>query len=209
MPVGTAGVGRIDMPIRFRCSNCNRLLGIARRKARATVACPHCHQPVVVPDPGPDDEEIPAPASTPPSREPLLPAANGEREPIPLPPRQDDRIGHPEHFPSPQPAPPIAKMLAPVPISRLPISPPLAVAVPVRKPSIFEQSNIDEILRSEPDSPVLIPQSADNDGRDSRSEIPENALVLSSSRATILSVLAALLMAIVFAVGVLVGRVIR
>ena len=37
------------MPIRFRCSHCNQLMGIARRKAGMQVQCPTCHAQVVVP----------------------------------------------------------------------------------------------------------------------------------------------------------------
>jgi phage FluMu protein Com len=37
------------MPIRFRCSNCNQLMGIARRKAGMMVQCPTCHAKVLVP----------------------------------------------------------------------------------------------------------------------------------------------------------------
>ena len=37
------------MPIRFRCSHCNQLMGIARRKAGMKVQCPTCHAQVVVP----------------------------------------------------------------------------------------------------------------------------------------------------------------
>lgn len=46
------------MPIRFRCSHCNQLMGIARRKAGMTVQCPTCHAEVVVP---PDAEQPPEP----------------------------------------------------------------------------------------------------------------------------------------------------
>ena len=37
------------MPIRFRCSHCNRLLGIARRKAGTETKCPHCEGMILVP----------------------------------------------------------------------------------------------------------------------------------------------------------------
>jgi hypothetical protein len=43
------------MPIRFRCTYCNQLMGIARRKAGTVVRCPSCTSQVIVPDPGPDD----------------------------------------------------------------------------------------------------------------------------------------------------------
>lgn len=37
------------MPVRFRCPHCNRLLGIARRKAGTQVNCPQCDQILTVP----------------------------------------------------------------------------------------------------------------------------------------------------------------
>jgi hypothetical protein len=37
------------MPIRFRCSHCHQLMGIARRKSGTEVQCPTCRQNVVVP----------------------------------------------------------------------------------------------------------------------------------------------------------------
>jgi phage FluMu protein Com len=37
------------MPIRFRCSYCNQLLGISRRKAGSSVRCPTCAGQVPVP----------------------------------------------------------------------------------------------------------------------------------------------------------------
>ena len=184
------------MPIRFRCSNCNRLLGIARRKAGAMVSCPHCLLPVCVPEPGPDDDD-----------DAVVPAAASAR--LPSPPTPAMAPVPPLPFDTPPPvtrsAPvPAAKTVAPGPVApgaRIPASPP-----PPARPRIFEQSNIEEILRSEPDSPVLIPQPS---AVAPAAAVPENVLVLSSSRATILSVLLALLLAIVFAAGVLVGRVIR
>jgi len=183
------------MPIRFRCSNCNRLLGIARRKAGATVSCPHCSQPVRVPEPGPDDDD-----------EAIVPAAASARLPAPPSPAPPPLVlDTPPPAPRYNPPSPAAKTVAPVPIARAPVpvgsSPP-----PPARPRIFEQSNIEEILRSEPDSPVLIPQPSEVAPA---AAVPENVLVLSSSRATILSVLLALMLAIVFAAGVLVGRVIR
>lgn len=52
------------MPIRFRCVYCEKLLGIARRKAGAVVNCPHCNEKLIVPTPEPgaaseaDDEPV-------------------------------------------------------------------------------------------------------------------------------------------------------
>lgn len=44
------------MPIRFRCVYCDKLLGIAKRKAGAVVNCPQCGQPLIVPTPEPEPE---------------------------------------------------------------------------------------------------------------------------------------------------------
>ena len=52
-PARCRSVGRRDgMPIRFRCSRCNRLLGIARRKAGTETTCPHCGATIMVPPRG-------------------------------------------------------------------------------------------------------------------------------------------------------------
>jgi hypothetical protein len=46
----TDGFGEAPMPIRFRCPNCQQLMGIARRKAGQMVRCPTCERDVRVPD---------------------------------------------------------------------------------------------------------------------------------------------------------------
>src|SRR5262245_4863969 len=51
------------MPIRFRCVYCDKLLGIARRKAGSVVNCPQCKQPLIVPTPEPEPEKTAAAAS--------------------------------------------------------------------------------------------------------------------------------------------------
>lgn len=48
-------------PIRFRCFQCNKLLGVSRSKAGAVVACPQCSAELVVPEPA--DPAAPAPAA--------------------------------------------------------------------------------------------------------------------------------------------------
>lgn len=45
------------MPIKFRCVHCNKLLGIARRKAGTIVDCPQCHQQLIVPTPSEPEPE--------------------------------------------------------------------------------------------------------------------------------------------------------
>jgi phage FluMu protein Com len=49
------------MPIRFRCPHCNKLLGIATRKAGTDIGCPQCAGLVTVPNPvgdGPTPKEL-------------------------------------------------------------------------------------------------------------------------------------------------------
>ena len=40
-----------SVPIKFRCYRCSQLLGVARGKAGAVVACPKCSAELVVPEP--------------------------------------------------------------------------------------------------------------------------------------------------------------
>ena len=47
------------MPIRFRCAYCNQLMGIARRKAGTVVRCPTCAGQVVVPAADAGGDELP------------------------------------------------------------------------------------------------------------------------------------------------------
>jgi len=48
------------VPIKFRCYRCHQLLGVARSKAGAVVACPKCSAELVVPQPS---EPVTGPAS--------------------------------------------------------------------------------------------------------------------------------------------------
>src|SRR5262245_53589362 len=64
------------MPIRFRCVYCDKLLGIARRKAGAVVNCPQCNQPLIVPTPEPEPEPQPSGAAA--GGPPALPQKPGK-----------------------------------------------------------------------------------------------------------------------------------
>jgi hypothetical protein len=48
------------MPVRFRCSYCNQLLGISRRKIGTPVKCPTCQGQVVVPPHDTEERAVPA-----------------------------------------------------------------------------------------------------------------------------------------------------
>ncbi|MFL5240753.1 MAG: hypothetical protein ACJ8FY_01480 [Gemmataceae bacterium] len=50
------------MPIRFRCSYCNQMLGISRRKIGSLVRCPTCAGQIVVPAKSTATAESQAPA---------------------------------------------------------------------------------------------------------------------------------------------------
>ena len=83
------------MPIRFRCGHCNRLLGIARRKAGTEAICPHCGYTVTVPEPPPEDrtefaefEPLGGPDVPVPAPQPAPPAA--APPPLPRPAAQAD-----------------------------------------------------------------------------------------------------------------------
>jgi hypothetical protein len=62
------------MPIRFRCSSCHQLLGIARRKAGTYVNCPTCQRSLLVPaeDQAPAEQPAAAPAASAPADAPAL-----------------------------------------------------------------------------------------------------------------------------------------
>src|SRR3954453_19410979 len=57
------------VPIKFRCFQCNQLLGVSRSKAGSIVACPKCATELIVPAPddGPaaaDSPSAPGPETT-------------------------------------------------------------------------------------------------------------------------------------------------
>ena len=66
------------MPIRFRCVYCDKLLGIAKRKAGAVVNCPQCGQPLIVPTPEPEPE--PTAAASQPAAPPRRPGKLFEQD---------------------------------------------------------------------------------------------------------------------------------
>src|SRR4051812_14471549 len=49
-------------PIKFRCYQCNQLLGVSRSKVGLTVSCPKCAADLIVPDPdeGPESSSPPS-----------------------------------------------------------------------------------------------------------------------------------------------------
>lgn len=198
------------MPIRFRCSYCNRLLGIATRKAGMETTCPHCGYTITVPVPQEDDgrtermnlEDVeaalghgateviqpaavaapPAPLSLPPS----LPAAEKPRVEAPKPPAYPKpAAAHVAPPPAPKPRPATPKP---------PIDP--------NDPPLFEK-DMDEILGQ-----TVAPVEAERDkpakvsGMDALSlGEPSRHIVLSAQKATFLMILVVVLLVLAFAAG--------
>jgi hypothetical protein len=103
------------MPIRFRCRDCGQLLGIARRKAGAEVACPNCAKKLTVPSV--DDPDLSPPADAPAAAAAANRGNPFERSDFDIelkpPPREPARAAP---APPPRPAPP----LRPAPPAPLP-----------------------------------------------------------------------------------------
>ena len=125
------------MPIRFRCAHCDKLLGIARRKAGSIVNCPQCGQPLIVPTPEdevPDAEESTKQTELPTDRGPAKLFEDGDLDKLlgnaPAAPKPR-AAGHSSRAIVPQPRPaanaPVPTMPAPMPA---PVPVPLPVSVP-------------------------------------------------------------------------------
>ena len=175
------------MPIRFRCPHCERLLGIARRKAGAQIHCPQCGVGVTVPH---EDEQADRTLR---GLDDLLgppPAANGAAA-----------------MPAPEPA---QSFLITDELSR----PPASRASPRRKTpaedALFEQANVDELLGIA-NTDGLLDLGDDRavkpvTGMDAMSlDDSHGKIVLTSQKATLLVIAAAVLMVAAFAAGFLIG----
>ncbi len=165
------------MPIRFRCKYCNQLMGIARRKVGTEVECPTCKGKLFVPQNSAEESPAPAPALAP------APAANSP----PMFERSDF-----DDFLNPSPPQPANNVGAQQTASPL--------AVPTRPQPIPQQralhlpSNYD--VDVDPMPGALAPLS--------QSEAP--GILLSPSRATMLTVAVILGLALAFCAGLLVGH---
>jgi hypothetical protein len=190
------------MPIRFRCPHCHQLLGIARRKSGSMVHCPTCNANVLVPD---TDE---------PSDEPEIPSPPVAPVPVPAP------VAAPEaHVPA-SPPPPSApgpglfdrddfdallkfsvsgpveprksasgSVHTPVPATRNPAP----EARPAPAPPPPPAGHVDPLQALRP-----LPRE--------RAPAPVNGILLTPTRATVLTVVVILLVAIAFGAGLIVGR---
>ena len=174
------------MPIRFRCSYCNRLLGIATRKAGMETTCPHCGYTITVPLPQEDNDrterlnfedveaalgrgvtDVAAPAAG--------ADAPGEQPRPPDPPAPPKPPAVPKPIPPEiaKPKPPVPPPAKPKPVSNDPNERPLfekdmedifgktAVPVEPEKNKPKKVSGMDALSLSEPtQNIVLSPQKA-------------------------------------------------
>jgi hypothetical protein len=167
------------MPIRFRCAYCNQLLGIARRKAGTVVRCPTCAGQVVVP--ATDGGEDPKPEGN----APLFERSDfDDLFSNPKPSRHDDEprtAGGPAKGGGAGTAAPPAPAPAHDPAWGTHADPDVAVE-PIGLPS-----------RSGPASAFTAP-------------VRPPGIVLSPARATVLTVVVVVGLAVAFAAGLLVGR---
>jgi hypothetical protein len=183
------------MPIRFRCPHCERLLGIARRKAGSRIDCPQCGEGVLVPpeveagDRSLDEvEELLGPPQAAngillPPPEPALPARSAEFEFA----AAATRPLQPSLRPSPSPK----------------------RKTPAENP-LFEQGSVDALLGIVRPSEALDleeePKVRPVSGLDALSlEEKPGKIVLSPQKATLLVIAAAVLILLAFASGFFIG----
>jgi phage FluMu protein Com len=177
------------MPIRFRCSQCDRLLGIARRKAGTQIRCPQCGELTTVPS---ED----APPSTDQTLEGL-----------------DELLGPPSNGHAAVLAPPVPALAAPpheADLDFFPPAPPRPKPAPKVRPKkpddgLFEQ-DVDDLLGIEKIDEALLldePSKAKPvNGTDAKSlDDGPGTITLSSQRATLIVVAAVILMLVAFATG--------
>jgi DNA-directed RNA polymerase subunit RPC12/RpoP len=191
------------MPIRFRCAYCNRLLGIARRKAGTETVCPHCGYTIIVPeaDEGTDGKSILDEAANMDEIESLLnPSLPAVAE---SPPPREER---------PRPAPAATPEQPTVPTPRPAAGAPQA-APPKSTPSgerpLFER-DLDAVLGGSSKATArpthAKPKPAPTSGMDSMSLGHEpGQIVLSSQKAAALAVGVIVLLALSFAAGFLIA----
>jgi len=207
------------MPIRFRCDYCNKLLGIARRKAGSETTCPHCGYTITVPDLNDDvpDDDLVARTELDDIDAILNPAAARTHEPatVPIPPPPPPSPARPAEparaerpRPAPVPPPRQVPMSAPTrPVSTAP-TPKVAAPLPPGERPLFER-DVDSVLgvsnkspdRPEPAKPAQRPTSGMDAGSLGTSD--GGQLVLSSQKATVLAVAVVMLLALSFAAGFL------
>jgi phage FluMu protein Com len=188
------------MPIRFRCSYCNRLLGIATRKAGTQTRCPHCGNEITVPVPNEDDAKTERMDLD--DVDQLLRRGDTEVMSRPAvatapPPSAEKRTAAAAQAKAPTPSSTSNPHSAPPPIPK-----PVQGPAPSDERPLFEK-NVDEILGKTvvPAEPARVKRPATS-GMDALSlDQPPGPIVLSAKKATLLMIVVVVLMALAFAAG--------
>lgn len=189
---------RPEMPIRFRCPHCHRLLGIARRKSGTQTNCPQCGRVLTVPvqDDKDDLDEL----------DELLGSSHGANGSTP----HEDRPPPPVPTPAPPPLPRPATTTA-APKAAPPKPPPLRKKAPAGEEPLFFTDDMDALLG------LGSSGAADLDDKPGQKRKPTGGvdamsldvkprnLVLSPQRATLLAVVVVVLLGLSFVAGFLIG----
>jgi hypothetical protein len=201
------------MPIRFRCSYCNRLLGIATRKAGTQTTCPHCGYEITVPIPEEDKatterlnlddvDELLGKSGTATVKDAVASAAPPAAAVAPpAPPEAQEPVEktQPEATKpvTPKPTPAAKPRVAPPPI---PKSAPKSNS-PDERP-LFE-GDVDEILGAPAETEEAErPKPRATSGMDAMSlGEPPRQIVITPQKATLLMVLVVVLLLLSFAAG--------
>jgi len=170
------------MPIRFRCVYCDKLLGIATRKAGTVVNCPQCGQPLIVPSPEPEAEPAPGSPGAAPA---LAPAGNVFEE--------DDFDVLLEADATVQAAPE-----PPQPRRKTAVKPPAPAPSPPPPRHYVAEQRLPNSGGSHQYAPLPLPAPARQKG-----------MVLSSGKIIVLVAAVCFLMLLAFGVGVVVGRMLH
>lgn len=187
------------MPIRFRCTYCNRLLGIATRKAGMETTCPHCGYTITVPTPHEENdrtermnlEDVEAALGRGATEAVKPPAAVAEPLPVERP-RADP------------PKPPAAAKpkAAPLPLPPDPKPAPKPVSSDPNERPLFERDMDDIFGKTKAPVEDEKPKQKATSGMDAMSlGEPQHLIVISQQKATFLMILAVVLMVLSFAAG--------
>ncbi len=180
------------MPVRFRCDGCGGKLSISRRKVGMSIECPRCMQPLTVPGMDAIQDEIDLllesakpkarKAKSPESRKVIISETSGRGEVA-------------------VPSGPVAKSRSPKPSA----SPPRRL----EDLPLFEGDELDRLLESSPkvqaesvvelSAPVPVTMS-------STRIVDHDAIVLTRTKASIVILGMAMLLAAMFAIGYMVGK---
>ncbi|MFM8274728.1 MAG: hypothetical protein ACKODX_20690 [Gemmata sp.] len=210
------------MPIRFRCHYCNRLLGIATRKAGTETTCPHCGYTITVPVPAQDDakterldmDDVDRLLGNAVTDRVSEPAGNARQQAAPGAGQRNASRAPPPSAQEPISLPPDSRQPA-KPQNALSATPQLAKAGPSPKPSLRSsddpplfEGDVDEILGNTA-APVADerPKPPPTSGQDAMSlGDPPKMLVISAQKATLALGGVVVLLGLAFATGYFLAR---